>query len=269
LAQLTAAGVIKGRTPVIDLTSLGFVEYSMFMRTEPSSRPNLPKFLALLVKQKGVSWIGKLLGEFDLCASIVTNDPLSLSATVDAAASASVVQIAEKRLVFREKSFLYPRQHLAPEIKLPPGPVCGGPKERRKPLDEPEIGILRTLSRKGFVSDREIERQTKIPQATVSRKLRQLEEEEEGIIAGYIYRYNLNLGGQLGYFVFLSLDSRKILPKFERYVANHGHACQFRQVYGCWDAEIQFESDITAAGATDCDDLYSAFGQHIVNVTTA
>ncbi|PIN80525.1 hypothetical protein COV16_00715 [Candidatus Woesearchaeota archaeon CG10_big_fil_rev_8_21_14_0_10_34_8] len=105
--------------------------------------------------------------------------------------------------------------------------------------DKNDFNILKLLSKNARISTMEISRKLKIPQTTVSKKIKSLEKNK--IILGYRAQINITKLNQINYFLEIYLGSNKNIQDIESWANVNKHVVWLQKIIGTCDLEVEVE----------------------------
>lgn len=105
--------------------------------------------------------------------------------------------------------------------------------------DENDFLILKELAKNGRLSTVQIAKSLKIPQTTVSSKLKNLEKKK--IIQGYRAEIDFIKLGFMNYFLEIYLDENENLKQIEWWANTHKNVVWLQRIVGTCDIEIEVE----------------------------
>lgn len=108
-----------------------------------------------------------------------------------------------------------------------------------EPIDEKELRILHALAQNARSSTVELAKQLKIPQTTVSAKIKQLEKRK--IIQGYRAEIDFIKLGYMNYFLEIYLKDTLELRPIEAWADACPHVVWLQKIIGTCDLEIEVE----------------------------
>ena len=129
------------------------------------------------------------------------------------------------------KDYLFGRKHHERLLRLEP--------QMPVPYDADDFGILQELANNARASTMHIARSLRIPQTTVSRKIRRLEQER--IILGYRAEINFVKLGYMNYFLEIYLETNENLAAIEAWANTKPNVVWLQKIIGTCDIEIEVE----------------------------
>ncbi len=105
--------------------------------------------------------------------------------------------------------------------------------------DDNDFRILMELAKNARFSTVQIAKNLKIPQTTVSTKIRNLEQKK--IIQGYRAEISFIKLGFMNYFLEIYLDNNENLPQIESWANTHKNVVWLQKIIGTCDLEIEVE----------------------------
>ncbi len=108
-----------------------------------------------------------------------------------------------------------------------------------EPYDQNDFNILKELSKNARISTVQIAKNLKIPQTTVSSKIKNLEKRK--IILGYRAEINFIKLGYMNYFLEVYLDTNDNLKQIETWADTNKNVVWLQKIIGTCDIEIEVE----------------------------
>lgn len=105
--------------------------------------------------------------------------------------------------------------------------------------DKNDLAILRELSKNARISTIQIAKNSKIPQTTVSAKIKNLKKKK--IIQGYRAEINFIALGYMNYFLEIYLDTNENIEQIEHWANTHKNVVWLQKIVGTCDIEIEVE----------------------------
>ncbi len=105
--------------------------------------------------------------------------------------------------------------------------------------DQEDFRILKELAKDARASSAQIARLLKIPQTTVSHKIRLLEKKK--VILGYRAEIDIAKLGHINYFLEIYLNDNSVLPKIESWADVNKNVVWLQKIIGTCDIEIEVE----------------------------
>ena len=105
--------------------------------------------------------------------------------------------------------------------------------------DDDDFRILTELSKNARISTVQIAKHLKIPQTTVSHKMKRMEKKK--IIQGYRAEINFITLGFMNYFLEIYLENNENLPQIESWANVHQNVVWLQKIIGTCDIEIEVE----------------------------
>ena len=129
------------------------------------------------------------------------------------------------------KDYMFGKGHHETKRSLDPTEKVG--------YDEPDFRILTELAKSARVSTVQIAKNLKIPQSTVSAKIKNLEKKK--IIQGYRAEIDFIKLGFMNYFLEIYLEHNENLSQIESWANAHKNVVWFQKIIGICDIEIEVE----------------------------
>lgn len=219
---------------LINLSPLGFTEYDITCRLAFTSEGERRKFFGFLTAQKQVIQVLQLGGSFQCTFTICAQSPLEVEAFLQTLGSNfGPVCINEAICVCLRYKIFCP-QCLSPKAKLLRRVVSVATLPYDKSIDETDRTILTHLARSSKASLREISVFSKVPLATLSRRLHDLE--RKGVFHGYISLIHQSGFAQAGFRIYLSFrgTSAKLKARLDQFAESHPNVTYLIEWLGSW-----------------------------------
>lgn len=129
------------------------------------------------------------------------------------------------------KDYLFGKKHHEHSYCIQPG--------EPQPYDRVDFLLLQELAKNARSSTVEIANHLKIPQTTISHKIRNLEKKK--IILGYRAEINFIKLGYMNYFLEIYLDDNHNLAQIESWANTHKNTVWLQKIIGTCDLEIEVE----------------------------
>ena len=129
------------------------------------------------------------------------------------------------------KDYLFNKKHHEKQLSLEP--------ENAQQYDEQDFLILKELAQNARASTVQISQKLKIPQTTVSNKIKSLE--KKGFILGYRADIDFVKLGFMNYFLEIYLDTNDNLNEIESWADVHPNVLWLQKIIGACDIEIEVE----------------------------
>lgn len=256
LDLLKERGIIKNRRTFINTGALGYNNYVIYFSMGHSGNQNL--FLQSLARLPQVWWMAEIGGMYQYAVSFSSESINLVIEQIEKLIDKHQVILVKKEVSIRVAVHRYSRKYLLPNAKNVRDFYLG--KDLNFiPLDEVDKKVLRSISYRGELSQRELAKNEDIPIATFERRLKILEKNK--IIQGYFYETDLTSQGVQQYVFLMETKgfSRVTSLKLAKFCYQHPIVRKLVSCVGRWDFEI--EINITSSSEINQfrNEIYSNF----------
>lgn len=261
LERLKSRGIIE-RRPFLNIYPLGYVDYALYFSMVSGGEKIREEMISNLVLSPQVSWIALLGGDFQYGIAICAKHHREVVQFLNRFSTAYPGAFFDKALSLRVGITIFPRKYLGGD-KSSLKPVSFGGSSKAVAIDAKDFQILSTMEHHSYSSDRDLARQLGMPISTLEHRLKRLE--NEGIIAGCIYRVNAALLGMQHFRLiiygkgFSSLLRKKLYSFAER----HRFITYYIECLGDWDYELGVEVEQAENMVAITEEIYRNFGSEI------
>lgn len=219
---------------LINLSPLGFTEYDITCRLAFTSDAEREKFYRYLSSCKQVIQILKLGGSFQCTFTICAKSPIEVDSLLQTIGSTFGPVCINEAVCVCLRYRIFSPQYLSPKAKLVRSSVTVSTNPYDTAIDETDRLILTSLAHDPKASLREIEMATKIPLATLSRRIRELE--RRGVFQGYIWQIRPEPFSHSCFRVYISLRglSAKLKSRLDEFAQEHLNITYLIEWLGSW-----------------------------------
>ncbi|MCO6429751.1 MAG: AsnC family transcriptional regulator [Deltaproteobacteria bacterium] len=240
LNKLRLKGVVSRRAPLIDMSKLGYVHYTLFFSLSAERERQKARLVEFLMKAPLVTWIFELGGDFRYGVSMSAQHISEVTKFLDLLASKFGNIFFDKLLSVQSQYLYFGKRYLAQE-RYVKKPVAFDISQRKVDIDEQDEKILTALANEQYETVTELAEKIGIPMATLERRRRLLE--EKGIISGYFLWIDTQLIGMSSYTILIymrgiDIELRERLVKFSE---SEPRVVYFISCIGQWDFELGIE----------------------------
>jgi DNA-binding Lrp family transcriptional regulator len=263
---LVDRGILIGRTAVVDVARLGFVEYGINLQVAARSRTEHERFLRALSKSRSVSWIAEVGGRYDLMVNVIARRPHDVIEVFDRVHTEFPRCITGKQHCQRTLRARFPRGWLRSSRDRKPVFLMGDAPADES-ADETDARILHVLGDSTLESHRDFARAAGVSITSYLRRIERLK--AAGVLKGFGWRMNLDLLGMHQYRILLSVRaaSRELRERMLRFAGRQGAIKLVVECLGNWDYEFEIDvakpEDVKEATAA----VHAEFGEAILEVT--
>lgn len=254
------------RYPFINIFPLGYEEYGLFFALA-AGRADRADLINTLQRDRQVSWIIEVSGEFNLGVAVCARKSAQVGAWLETLAHSFEKMIVVKSIAIRRCWSLFPRRYLS-RRRFPHAALSCGDTGIDVVLDERDKSILTALSDSPYSSIREIALKIAVPITTVQNRLKVLKEKK--VLVGFAYEINPEKIGFMGYRLLIHAKAlRKTLrERLYKYCSAHPHIFAIIECVGTWDYELKIEVESDAELHDLLGDLYEKFSTDILEIKT-
>ena len=237
IKQMEQEGIIARYFPVLDMFKLGYHTSRLYFDLEEMDEQQEKKFLYYLDKEINAGLIFRMDYPYKWGIVFWVKWLYDIEKTI-----VKIKQYLGKKLVkynhtlistFRQypKDYCFETDHHTTSYSLEP--------KYAVEYDENDFKIIRELAKNARVTTVNIAEKLKIPQTTVSSKIKSLEKKK--IILGYRAEINFVKLGYTNYFLELYLDDNNNLKKIEQWANHNKNVVWLQKIVGTCDIEIEVE----------------------------
>jgi len=261
--SLTERGILKQKRAFVNLFALGLTDYTFFMQSSGSGTSDTWSAIEQFPKNPKVFWMASFIGEYQFAVALFGKQPLEVALTIDELLSQVGVGVSRKELSVRIHFTALGRRYLS---KRPtPELVYAFPKTPQE-YDDTDLVIIQRLSTGAFESIRSLSKELDIPLATLSRRIRRLEETK--IIGGYYHWVDAHHFGVREYRLLISIaNNHKVIRKGLVDLCERIPRIIFLvNCIGAWDCEIGCDVTSYRDLLRIIDDIYKVDPKNVVDV---
>lgn len=237
IKKLEQDGIIVRYFPIIDMGRLGYITSRLYFDLEEMTADDEKAFVTFLDKTIKASLIFRM--DYPYRYGIFLWTPC----VYDVEDIIKKIKQHLGRILVRyhhsvicslhqyPKDYLFGKKHHDTEIRLAP--------QEKENVDKDDLAILRQLANNARISTVDIADHTKIPQTTVSSKIKQLEKRK--IILGYRAEIDFIKLGFMNYFLEIYLGTNDDLKQIEQWAGACLHVVWLQKIIGACDIEIEVE----------------------------
>jgi len=238
--KLQELGIIKQFHTVINVSKLGFISFRLYFKLQNTTPEKETEIIEFLKKQKIVTWIVSIDGEYDLGMWILTKSVKEMNDLWKELLTRFRDFIEKRNLTIFTKVSYFPRTYILEQKKNREEYVFITEPEETK-LDELDLKLLKHLAPNSRISILELSRILKITPKTTTTRIKQLEKKK--VIIGYRTMFDLE---KLGYQYFkVHFNLHKITEQkekeFKSYLRQHSHVTYDNEILGGDDLEIEIQ----------------------------
>ena len=237
IKRLEQQGIIKRYFPVLDMYKIGYQTSRVYFDVQELNEQEEFFFIQFLDKEINAGLIFKMDHSYRYGVFIWSKSLYDIEKTIKKIKTKlgkSLLRYHHSLIcTFRQypKDYLFGKAHHEHFISLEP-------KEKVE-YDEVDFKILKQLVDDAKLSTVQIAQFLKIPQTTVSHKIKILE--KKGIILGYRAEIDFIKLGYTNYFLEIYLETNENINKIESWANQNKNVVWLQKIIGTCDIEIEVE----------------------------
>ena len=248
-----------------DVHKMGFTQYSVFITPHFESMAAKTRLLKFLIQSDLTSDVFELGGDYQYGLVVTVLDIEAVYQFLNKLSQLPGVEIVDKSVSIRISATLFQRSYLASHK--------GGPKhityrrsEVRVRLDEIDHLILQGMHQHPGESVRELARALKLPNSTVAKRIRAMEESEA--ILGYVYGVSSQRFGMEAYRLIVHTKGfdYNFWQKLFNFAMKHPQILCLFQCIGSWDYEFEIEVDDRTKVASIVQEVREFLGTSVISI---
>lgn len=241
IKKLQEEGIIKQFHTVINVGKLGFISFRLYLKLQNATPQKEMEIIDFLKKQKIVTWLVSIDGEYDLGMAISVRTIKEMNELWKEIIRKYVNFIDEKWLTIFTQVSYFPRAYLL-EKKHNVNEYIFITEPEESNLDEKDLELLKLLGSDARVSVLELSQKLKLTPKTITSRTKELERKK--IIVGYKTMFDME---KLGYQYFklhinLQNTTEEKIKLFRGYVKSHPNIIYDNEVLGGDDLEIEIQA---------------------------
>jgi DNA-binding Lrp family transcriptional regulator len=241
IKKLQEEDIIKQFHTVIDVGKLGFISFRLYIKLQNTTPQKEAEIIEFLKKQKIVTWLVSIDGEYDLGMWVLTKSIREMNLLWKELIKIYVNYIDRKWLTIFTRVSYFPRVYLL-EKKQNFDEYVFITEPEESNLDEKDIELLKLLASDARISVLDLSQKLKLTPKTITSRIKELERKK--IIIGYRTMFDLE---KLGYQYFklhinLHNTTEEKIKLFRGYVKSHPNIIYDNEVLGGDDLEIEIQA---------------------------
>lgn len=238
--KLQEAGMIKQFHTVIDVGKLGFNSYRLYLKLQNTTPKKEAEIIDFLKKQKIVTWVVSIDGEYDLGMWILTKSLKEMNFLWKELLKKYRDFIEKRWLTIFTKVSYFPRTYILEQKRNRQELVFITESDEIK-LDETDIQILKLLAPNSRISILELSEKLKITPKTITSRIKQLEKKK--VIIGYRTMFDLEKIGHQYFKIHFNLHNlnEEKEKQFRSYLRQNPNVTYDNEVLGGDDIEIEVQ----------------------------
>jgi len=257
-------GIIKQFHTILDVSKLGYISFRLYIKFQNTNPKKENEIIEFFKKQKIVTWIVSIDGEYDLGMWILVKSIKDMNQLWKQFLKKYVNFIEKRLLTIFTKISYFPRAYiLEKKQNLDEYVFVTEPEEIK--LDKTDLEILKMLAVDSRISILNISKKLKITPKTVTSRIKQLRKNK--VIIGYRTMFNLE---KLGYQYFkVHFNLKKVAEekekRFRATIKQHPNIIYDNEVLGGDDIEIEVQVKSLNELRSIIKDIKSQFSDIIKN----
>ena len=255
IKRLEEKKIIVRYFPVLDMYKLGYHTSRLYFDLEEMNEEKEKEFLDFLDKDMNAGLIFRMDYPYRYGIFLWTKSIYEVEKAIE-----KIKRKLGKELIRYNHSLIctfrqYPKDYLF-EKKYHETSYTLEPKEKED-CNENDFKILTELSKNARISTVQIANILRIPQSTVSDKIKNMEKKK--VILGYRAEIDFIKLGYMNYFLEIYLDENQNLPQIEAWANSHKNVVWLQKIVGTCDIEIEVEVKNRVELETFLNELRSKF----------
>jgi len=240
IKKLQKRGIIQGFQTLLNTGKLGFTSFRLYLKLQNTTPEKEKELLEFLKKQKIVTWIASIEGDYELALWILAKTVKQANEFWKSLIKNYGDFIAKRWLTIFTKVAYYPRIFLL-EKKQNLDEYVFVMESEPPEIDKTDQRILELMAPDSRISVLEIAKKLKISPKTVSYRIKSLEKRK--VIIGYRTLLDLEQLGYQHFKIFIrsqNIDDEKE-KQFRSFVKQHPNIVYDNEVLGGEDFEIEVQ----------------------------
>jgi len=239
--KLKEGRVINQFHTVIDVGKLGYISFRLYLKLQNTTPQKEEEIIEFLKKQKIVTWLVSIEGEYDLGMAIYVKSIKEMNKLWKEILKKYVNYIDKRWLTIFTRVSYFPRAYLLGKKQNYDEYVFITEPEKAD-LDQKYTELIKLLAPDSRISVLELSQKLKITPKTVASRIKELEKGK--VIIGYRTMFDLE---KLGYQYFklhinLHNTTEEKIKLFRGYVKSHPNIVYDNEVLGGDDLEIEIQA---------------------------
>ncbi len=237
IKKLEEQGIIIRYFPILDMSKLGYYTSRLYFDLEEMNPQQENEFVSFLDKDINAGLIFRMDYPYRYGIVIWTKsiyDVETIILLIKRKCGKQLIQYTHALFCtysLYPKDYLFGKKFHETNYRLEPSTLSTD--------NEQDYQILRELAQNARLSTMQIARNLNLPQTTISRKIKNLEEKK--IILGYRAEINYQKLGYSNYFLEIYLSDNQNLNDIELWANIHKNVVWLQKVIGSCDIEIEVE----------------------------
>ncbi len=267
IGNLQSRGVIGQPLPFINVYRLGYTEYVLYLSLSAEGQTNRQALLEELSQTQAVSWLLQVGSQYQYVVSICALHVQHVAAVLNSVCKQFGNVFAEKEMILRLAFTYYGRRYLSDTNYVPNRLHVGGADELVE-VDDIDRKVLSAMAHGEYKSISHLSRLTGIPNTTLERRKRRLEEEH--VIDGYTYQLSAEDIGVQQFKLLLGVKgmSPSLTAALFEFCEERSEVIFFVECIGSWDYEFGIEVKSASEVSDTRQALHTQFQNEVLAIHT-
>ncbi len=234
LNKLIKDKIILKLYAIINTEALGFSRYTCFFQLKKITHGKETEFLKYLINHDFVTYIGPVIGKWNVVFDLLTKDRKHLEFVVKEIAN-SISRYIESYIIVNTgaEQEIFPAKTFGIQKEISYKHISGKVK-----LDKTDLGILELLSRDSRIGYKEISKTFKLTGNAIKYRIKNLE--KQGVIQGYTASIDLRKLGYEWYNIQVKFTENKKELQLKQFLRQDPRVTYFYKYLGHenWDLDI-------------------------------
>ncbi len=235
--KLEEQGIILRYFPVLDMSKLGYYTSRLYFDLEEMSQDEEKIFIEFLDREIHAGLIFRMDYPYRYGVVVWTKSIFDLEKIIVKIKHKLGKQLLRYNYTLFCTYTVFPKDYLFGK-KIHQRNYCLQP-QKLETYDHTDFLILHQLAKNARLSTVHIAQSLKIPQTTVSHKIKNME--RKNIILGYRAEINFIKLGYTNYFLEIYLEDNHNLAQIEAWATTHQNTVWLQKIIGTCDIEIEVE----------------------------
>jgi Lrp/AsnC family transcriptional regulator, leucine-responsive regulatory protein len=239
IKRLEELGVIKGYNAMIDYSSLGYIQFEVYIDLYERNVEINQQLVKHLLDMKQIGLVVKVIGDWDVVVGFYVKTPQEFREVWHKVLQEFKPQIKKYQINLVAEKVMFPRSYLDNKKKNTNELEWHLGNHHSRELDETDMKILHLLAKDARTPIKDIALKTKMSSMAIIYRLKQLVKKE--VIEGY--RVNLKFAklGLQHFHVNMDLENPKVVKKMTEFCKVNPFIIKVDKSIGEFDFEFDLE----------------------------